>query len=86
MGFINKLGKGLKGAIKAVRSDEYQINSVDINCIHCGHQHFDEGKAQLNTAFLTFINADWANQSASVLVCKNCSYIMWFGKTPGKKV
>lgn len=86
MSYFRKLGKGLKGAINAVRADEYQINGQDIRCIHCGHGHFEEGTAQLNTALLSFVNLDWANRSASVLMCKNCSYIMWFGNTPKKKI
>lgn len=86
MSYFRKLGKGLKGAINAVRADEYQITGQDIRCNHCGHNHFEQGEAQLNTALLSFVNLDWANQSASVLMCKNCSFIMWFGKTPQKKI
>lgn len=84
MSFFSKLGKGLKGAMAAVSSDEYQINGVKAKCIHCGGSHFELGDAQLNTAGLTFLNLDWANGSASLLSCKSCSYIMWFASEPKK--
>ena len=73
MSFLSKLGKGLKGAMNAVNSDEYQVNGVKAKCIHCGHSHFELGSAQLNTAGMTFLNLDWANGSASLLSCKGCS-------------
>lgn len=86
MSFIRKLGKGLKGAMDAVNSDEFTVNNVKVKCTHCQHQHFESGEAQLNTAGLTFLNLDWANRSASVLVCKKCSFIMWFADTAKKVV
>ncbi len=86
MSFIKKLGKGLKGAMEAVNSDEFTVNKVKIKCVHCQHQHFELGEAQLNTPGLTFLNLDWANKSASVLVCKKCSFIMWFADSAKKDV
>ena len=86
MSFFKTLGKGLKGAAAALNADEYSVNGVNVKCTHCGDQHFDTGEAQLNTAGLTFINLDWANRSASVLICKKCSFIMWFLKEPKRVV
>ncbi|MEQ5873615.1 hypothetical protein J3455_03395 [Pseudoalteromonas sp. NFXS39] len=86
MSFISKLGKGLKGAMSAVKSDEYQVNNVKAKCIHCGHHHFELGHAQLNTAGMTFLNLDWANDSASLFSCKKCGFIMWFAVEPKKTV
>ena len=86
MSFISKLGKGLKGAINAVNSDEYQVNGVKVTCIHCGHNRFEFGDAQLNTAGMTFLNLDWANSTASLLSCKKCSFIMWFAQEPKKLI
>ena len=85
MSFISKLSKGIKGASQALQSDEYEVNDAKIQCVHCGYQHFELGEAQLNTAGLTFLNLDWANESVSILACKKCSHIMWFAK-PVKKV
>ena len=39
---------------------------------------FDERSAQLNTMGLTFLDLDWANRSATVLVCKVCGHLEWF--------
>ena len=86
MSFIKKLGKGLKGAMDAVNSDEFEVKGIKAKCPHCGHSHFEIGSAQLNTAGLTFLNLDWANKSASLLSCKNCSFIMWFIEDPKKLV
>ncbi|WP_100655582.1 hypothetical protein [Alteromonas flava] len=86
MSYFKKLGKGLKGALNAIHADEYEINNHKIKCIHCGHQRFELGEAQLNTAGLTFLNLDWANRSAYILMCKECSHIIWFGKEAKKVV
>jgi len=86
MSFLKTLGKGLKGAAAALNVDQYTVNGVNAKCIHCGHQHFETGEAQLNTAGLTFINLDWANRSASVLICKKCTFIMWFLEEPKRVV
>ena len=51
-------------------------------CPHCGNTDFEKSSAQLNTAGLTFLGLDWANRSAKVFVCKNCSNIQWFLNEP----
>ncbi|PHS13163.1 MAG: hypothetical protein COA86_17575 [Kangiella sp.] len=86
MTFFKKLGKGFKGAYQALSSDEYEIKNVKAKCIHCGHNNFERGEAQLNTAGMTFVNLDWANENAYLLSCKDCSYIMWFAEQPKKIV
>ncbi len=86
MSFLKTFRKGLKGAMDAVNTDEFTVNEVKAKCIHCDHEHFEIGDAQLNTAGLTFLNLDWANKSASVLICKKCSFIMWFANKAKKVV
>jgi hypothetical protein len=86
MSFFKTMRKGLKGAIKAVHSDKFTVNGVKVRCVHCQHEHFKSDDAQLNTASLTFLNLDWANKSASVLVCKKCSHIMWFAAAAKKVI
>lgn len=86
MSFISKVSKGIKGATQALQSDEYEINGSKIQCVYCGNHHFEFGEAQLNTAGLTFLNLEWANESASILACKNCSHIMWFAKSAKKVI
>jgi hypothetical protein len=36
------------------------------------------GTVKLNTATASLFNLDWANKSATCLVCSDCSYIHWF--------
>jgi uncharacterized protein len=86
MSFLNTLNKGLKGAINAINTDEFEVKGNKAKCTHCGHEHFDASEAQLNTAGLTFLNLDWANRSASVLICKKCAFIMWFASEAKKIV
>lgn len=49
-----------------------------LKCLVCKHNEFWEREAQLNTAFATFLNMDWADQSATCVVCANCGYVHWF--------
>lgn len=55
-----------------------EINDHPLRCIICGHDHFHQREAQLNTAVATFFNFDWANASAVCFVCGECGYIHWF--------
>jgi predicted nucleic-acid-binding Zn-ribbon protein len=80
--------KALKRAGKAIAASQqihsYQIQGTTIVCPHCKNDQFDEGSALLNTAGMTFVHLDWANRSATVLVCKQCGYIQWFLQHPEK--
>lgn len=84
MSFMNRFSRGFKGAAAAVRADEYLVQAKKAKCIHCGGEQFECGEALLNTAAMSFLNLDWANKSASILICKRCSYIMWFASAPQK--
>ena len=72
MGIIEAFNRGLSG------DDSYEIAGIQVECPHCGSTEFDERSAQLNTTGLTFLDLDWANRSATVLVCKNCGHLEWF--------
>lgn len=84
MAFMKKFRAGLKGAAAAMKSDRFEVNGVELKCIHCGFQQFDLGSAQLNTAAMSLLNLDWANESAAIACCKRCSFIMWFAESPEK--
>ena len=80
-----KIGKAIKNAAKAfVNPDSfgYAAGGKKIVCPHCGGDEFAKGEAQLNTATMTFLSLDWANKSATTLVCTQCSRIQWFLKKP----
>jgi len=56
----------------------YEINNKLLSCHNCQNETFWARTAQLNTATATFFNLDWANKSATCLVCSECFYIHWF--------
>ena len=72
MGFMESFRRGLSG------DDSYEIAGHSVVCSHCGSEHFEGSTAQLNTAGLTFLNLDWANRNATILICKTCGHIEWF--------
>ena len=84
--FLSRLGDavkaGIDGAKEAGGAGHYEIAGARVACPQCGHDTFIEGTAQLNTAGLTFLDLDWANRSATTLVCCRCSYIAWFLDAP----
>ena len=72
MGFLESFNRGLSG------DDGYEFAGRQVACAHCGGTAFDERSAHLNTMGLTFLDLDWANRSATVLVCQNCGHLEWF--------
>jgi uncharacterized protein len=80
--FFKRLNRAVKAATTSTEKHTYQITGKSIICPHCGNDRFDKKSALLNTAGLTFLNLDWANRSATVLVCKKCGYIQWFMQEP----
>jgi hypothetical protein len=82
---MTKFFRALKRGVQAMAEgpdapvgDTFVVAGKPVRCAHCGHDHFEEGKAQLNTAMMTFLNLDWANQSAVTLACVRCGRIEWF--------
>ena len=80
---MKNISNAFKQAAKAMgQGQRYSIANKQIKCPHCGNVTFSSGEAQLNTAWRTFLDMDWLDESATVLVCKKCSRIQWFGKKP----
>ena len=83
---MGRFGNTVKRAAKAftvsMGPGEYSTAGKKIVCPHCAGTVFAEGSAQLNTAGMTFLNLDWANESATILTCKNCGLIQWYLKKP----
>jgi hypothetical protein len=55
---------------------------MEVACPQCRNNLFRAGKAQLNTAAMSFLNLDWANPSATILICSQCGHISWFAAEP----
>lgn len=72
MGFFSSFKRGL--------NDDWQFGVAgrQVVCPHCGGTEFESSNAMLNTRGLTFLDLDWANRSATVLICKACGHIEWF--------
>lgn len=60
------------------QGEPVKVLGRDFTCQVCGHDRFWHREAQLNTAVATFFNMDWANPSATCLICTHCGYIHWF--------
>lgn len=67
-----------KNIRKSVGRGQFTANNIAVICVHCGHDMFKQDEAQLNTAFMSFLNLDFANSSAKTLACERCGYIHWF--------
>lgn len=53
-----------------------------ITCPNCGNDKFEARDVLLNTTAMTFFGFDWANKSASALICTQCSRIEWYFNPP----
>jgi predicted nucleic-acid-binding Zn-ribbon protein len=76
-GFFKAIRKGIQAAA-SVDLREYEVSGIKAVCPHCKNTLFKSGSAQLNTAGMTYMGLDWANKSASTLVCNNCGNVQWF--------
>jgi predicted nucleic-acid-binding Zn-ribbon protein len=54
----------------------------EISCPQCDGNLFRQGRAQLNTAAMSLFDLDWANKSATTLICAQCSFISWYFDEP----
>jgi uncharacterized protein len=79
---LKQVKHALQHAAQSFGPGAYAIADKPIVCPHCGGQTFQAGEAQLNQALSTFVNLDWLDESATILVCTHCSHIQWFGKRP----
>lgn len=79
--FFNRIKRGVKAAKESFGPTSYRAAGIQVVCPHCRNDVFEKGEAQLNTAAATFLNLDWLNKSATVLICTGCGYIQWFGKS-----
>ena len=83
-GFFSSLKRGAKAFSSGFSQSagRYAAAGKEIVCPHCGGAEFAEGSAQLNTRWMTFLDLDWADKSATTLACVNCGGVLWFLKRP----
>ena len=80
--FFSALKRGIQATADSLGAGQFSLKGQTISCPHCNNQEFEKGSAQLNTAGMTLLNVDWANKSATLLICTTCGQIQWFTQTP----
>lgn len=60
----------------------YNNMGKKITCPNCGNDKFEVRDVLLNTTAMTFFGFDWANKTASALICNKCSRIEWYFNPP----
>jgi hypothetical protein len=80
--FFRALRRGVQAMGESPAGDRYTVAGTFVVCQHCAADRFVEGRAQLNSAGMTFINLDWADRSAATLTCTACGHIEWFLADP----
>jgi hypothetical protein len=78
--------RGLKAAVAVMESCKYAVAGKAVCCPHCGGETFDQSSVLLNTRGLTLLNLDWANKSATTLICRDCGRVEWFLHAPEKQI
>lgn len=59
-------------------SAQFVIMDKPLKCNHCDTGRFGVRRAQLNTAFASFMGIDFLNESAHVFTCASCGHLHWF--------
>lgn len=54
------------------------ILGEQIFCQVCNHPGFWRREGKIHSTGLTMLGLDWANASATCLVCEQCGYVHWF--------
>lgn len=80
--FFTAVKRGVQAMGDAPSGEPFTVAGKRVVCPHCSCDRFVEGRAQLNTAGMTFLNLDWANRSAATLTCTSCGRIEWFLADP----
>ena len=66
------------GLFKKKEAEPAYVDGKSFHCLVCGGDRFRRRRSQLNTALATLFSLDWANRSATCVVCADCGYIHWF--------
>ena len=80
--FFDALTAGVRSFQEDTVPHEYLVAGRPVRCPHCGEAKFAPASALLNTRGRTAFNLDWADPSASILVCAECGRIEWYANEP----
>ncbi len=80
--FFEALKAGVRAFKAGTEPSEYSVAGRPVRCPHCGERKFAPGSALLNSRSRTVFNVDWADPSASILICAECGRIEWFAQEP----
>ena len=73
MGFIKGFQQGYHDF-----GGHFAVAGREVVCSQCGGTVFDDRNALLSTRGLAFLELNWLNSGAALLVCRNCGHIEWF--------
>ena len=82
MGIWEGMKRGAKALVQGPGPQRYAAAGQPIRCTHCRHASFIAGSALMNTVGMTFLNLDWANKTATTLMCDGCGLVHWFVEPP----
>jgi hypothetical protein len=80
--FFEALKAGVRAFKEGTEPSEYSVAGRPVRCPHCGERKFAPASALLNTRARSAFNVDWADPSASILICAECGRIEWFAHAP----
>lgn len=52
-----------------------------LRCLVCGHATFRERRGQMSGRFMSFVDLEWLQPSATCYVCAGCGHVHWFMPT-----
>jgi hypothetical protein len=56
--FFTAVRRGIQAMGEAPAGERYTVAGKTVTCGHCAFDRFVEGRAQLNSAFMTFFHCD----------------------------
>lgn len=54
------------------------VGAQQVHCPFCQYHLFTQRAIKLNSAGMSFLGLDWANKSATGLICGQCGHIQMF--------
>lgn len=76
--FFDSLKAGVAAFKEGTQPTEYTVAGRPLICPHCRERKFAPGSALLNTRARSAFNVDWADPSATILICAECGRIEWY--------